>query len=171
MIRHRILLPGLLLGGGILAVAGLPVLAQGSGAPEAPPPEALLIGPPPFEAIDANKDGQISPAELAAFRPPHCGPEGEPGKGPKGFAPGPEALDADKDGRLSWAEFSAPMKAHFDEIDANKNGYIDADEAPKGRVMPHPDRLKGTPGKPAAEKDVLIFRHGPCAPEKAPEKP
>lgn len=165
MMRHRILLPGLLLGGGILVVAGLPVLAQGNGAPLPPNPP---MGPPPFEAIDTNKDGQISPAELAAFRPPHCGPEGLSGKGSKGLGPaGPEGLDSDKDGRLSWAEFSAPMKAHFDEIDANKNGYIDADETPKGPPVPHHERRKG----PKGEGDRLMFRHGPCGPDKVPEKP
>lgn len=45
-------------------------------------------------------------------------------------------FDRDNDGRVSRKEFLGPARA-FDRFDRNKDGYIDADEAPNG---PPPSR-------------------------------
>jgi len=122
-----------------LLVAGL-ALAQ----PPRPP------APVAFEAIDANKDGKITPEEFKAFHPDLCPPDmgkkdfPRKNKAPDQMHGGPmrppalESLDADKDGKLSWAEFSAPLKARFEALDTNKNGFVDADEKPKGFEPPAP---------------------------------
>ena len=45
-----------------------------------------------------------------------------------------EAADTDHDGKISWAEFQAAatahLKAHFDHMDANHDGFIEKDELP-----------------------------------------
>jgi hypothetical protein len=50
------------------------------------------------------------------------------------------AADTDHDGKISWAEFQAAaaahLKAHFDELDANHDGFIEKDELP-GRGHHH----------------------------------
>ncbi|ESQ80217.1 EF-hand domain-containing protein [Asticcacaulis sp. YBE204] len=88
----------------------LPALAQ-----PAPPKPDRPPHPPAFEDIDSNKDGKLTPEEFKAFADTHCGP-------PK--------VDANADGKVSLDEFLAPARAHFAEIDTNKNGFIDGDEKP-----------------------------------------
>lgn len=154
MTRNRLFLSGLVAGSALI-VASLPVWAEDKTAP--PPP------PPAFEAMDSNKDGQISQAEFEAFRPPHCAPEGTEGPDAKGPPMGPprlETLDTDHDGKLSWAEVSAPLKARFDAADSNKNGFIDEDER---LALPRPPQ--GPDGK-GPKGDVLRFRHDACRPLK-----
>jgi EF-hand domain pair len=60
-----------------------------------------------FDAIDANKDGQLSRDEIKAFHKVH-------------------KLDQDGDGNISRAEAAKKPKLakHFDEIDTNKDGLI-----------------------------------------------
>ncbi|WP_296819459.1 hypothetical protein, partial [Brevundimonas sp.] len=41
-------------------------------------------------------------------------------------------LDADGDGRLTFEELSAPIRRHFDEMDANDDGFIDDSERGPG---------------------------------------
>ena len=45
-----------------------------------------------------------------------------------------EAADTDHDGKISWAEFQAAatahLKARFDRLDANHDGFIEKDEMP-----------------------------------------
>lgn len=151
MTRNRLFLSGLV-AGSALVVASLPVWAEDKAAPQ-----------PVFEAMDSNKDGQISKAEFEAFRPPHCalvGTEGPDAKGPPMGPPRVETLDTDRDGKLSWAEVSAPLKAHFDAADSNKNGFIDADER---LALPRPPQ--GPDGK-GPKGDVLRFHHDTCGPHK-----
>ncbi len=74
-----------------------------------------------FDALDTNKDGFISPEEMQAARQ---------ALGPRGNGQGWLRWDADGDGRLSRAEVAnAPrLSQNFDAIDANKDGFLTADE-------------------------------------------
>ncbi|MGZ5046604.1 MAG: EF-hand domain-containing protein [Usitatibacter sp.] len=77
-----------------------------------------------FDEIDANHDGQITADEMRAF---HAKMRGEKGRHHGGML---KKLDTDGDGRISRAEAQAAprLAAHFDEIDANKDGFITMDE-------------------------------------------
>ena len=74
-----------------------------------------------FDAIDANRDGQVSFDELRAAR--RHGPHGGMMK----------RLDADGDGKVSKAEALAAAEKRFDRVDADKDGFITADEARAAR--------------------------------------
>jgi len=82
-----------------------------------------------FDEIDANHDGQLTADELRAFHQKMH--EGRKNKGAAFF----KKLDADGDGRLSRAEAQAApgLAGHFDEIDANKDGFITPDELKAAR--------------------------------------
>ncbi len=97
-----------------------------------------------FADVDTDGNGTISPAEFDAAHQrmgemhghmhEGWGPPGGPGgwhhdHGPMDL----QALDTDHDGKVSFAEFSAPMKSHFDEMDANHDGTLDASELPQRR--------------------------------------
>ncbi|MGZ3306095.1 MAG: hypothetical protein ACXU8U_09580 [Asticcacaulis sp.] len=41
-------------------------------------------------------------------------------------------LDTDRDNKVSWTEFSARLKAAFDRLDVNHDGYLEASELPHG---------------------------------------
>ena len=108
-----------------------------------------------FDVVDTNHDGTISKAEFQAFaaRMPVHRQTGAVMGGPGG---GPDrqrfvhhlmpmdikSLDKNGDGKVSFDEFAAPMKAHFAEMDANHDGFLDAHE------MPQPPRDGG--GMPSA---------------------
>lgn len=81
-----------------------------------------------FDDIDTNHDGHLDRGELKAAWAARRGMKGDkPGKG--GDKAGHMAmLDTDHDGKVSWAEFSAGIKAHFDQVDINHDGYLDATE-------------------------------------------
>jgi Ca2+-binding EF-hand superfamily protein len=77
-----------------------------------------------FDEIDANHDGQITADELRAYH------QKQGGEGMKHSGAMFKKLDADGDGRISRAEAQAAprLAEHFDEIDANKDGFITMDE-------------------------------------------
>ena len=77
-----------------------------------------------FDAIDANRDGQITMEELHAF---HQARHGERGAHRGGFL---TKLDTDKDGRISRDEAKAAprLAEHFDAIDTNGDGFLTPDE-------------------------------------------
>jgi len=77
-----------------------------------------------FDAIDTNKDGKLSKEEMPR-RGDHAGKRGPRDGGPREAM---AKLDADKDGRISRAESAAGegrFATRFDEMDANKDGYVD----------------------------------------------
>ena len=131
-----------------------PVLAQ-PGPGRGPGPEAII------EAMDADGDGRLSPAE---FEPPRRGPGAELRV----------AADSDGDGRISRAEHDAMQAqrvqrtadradALFEAMDADGDGYVtdeelreqafrrlDADKdgyLTAGEFANLRDRLPGKPGK------------------------
>jgi hypothetical protein len=83
-----------------------------------------------FNELDTNGDGYIDATE-APKGPPHHGMMGGD------FI---QKFDKDADGKVSKEEFPGPAE-HFNQLDANGDGYIDATEAPKG-----PPPMRG-PGK------------------------
>ena len=123
-----------------------------------------------FTEIDTNKDGKLTPDEIKAWfmaHPPQHGAghgchmmimhDGHgPGMGPDGMGPPPHhmdlmSLDTDHDGRVSWAEFQVGLKAHFDKMDKNHDGFITKDEMPPPPMMMKRevriDRRLGSDGK------------------------
>jgi hypothetical protein len=71
-----------------------------------------------FDRLDTNHDGRIDKTERPQRGMRH-------GKG--GHRAG---LDADHDGRLSRAEAgTSPMGQKFDQLDTNRDGFVDRDEA------------------------------------------
>jgi Ca2+-binding EF-hand superfamily protein len=89
-----------------------------------------------FDEIDANKDNQVTPDEQRAFHEKH---RGEHGKHRGDFL---KKLDTDGDGRISRAEAQAAprLAEHFDEIDANKDGFLTAEELKAAHEKHHPAR-------------------------------
>ena len=75
-----------------------------------------------FDELDKNKDGKLTKEEMPQR---HDRGHGKRGHGPR------EAmvkLDTDKDGRISRTEATAgegKMASRFDQMDANKDGFID----------------------------------------------
>lgn len=112
-----------------------------------------------FKKLDANSDGSISRAEFDAQHGARTGgrdhggeehaagkPDGHKGGhmrhgGGKGGGMGMgmmgermfERADADKDGRVSLAEAMSKPMAHFDMMDANKDGTLTPEERKAGR--------------------------------------
>ena len=75
-----------------------------------------------FDELDKNKDGKLTKEEMPA-RQGHG--QDRRGHGPREAM---SRLDTDKDGRISRAEATAAegrMASRFDQMDANKDGYVD----------------------------------------------
>ena len=79
-----------------------------------------------FDAIDANRDGQVSPDELRAAHAAHRGKGGM-------F----QRADANNDGRVSQQEFIARATERFQRLDANGDGFITQEEAAAARKARH----------------------------------
>lgn len=81
-----------------------------------------------FDAIDANRDGQVSFEELRGSR--------HKARGERFLG----RLDADKDGKVSKAEALAKATERFDRLDANQDGFITAEELAARGHRGHPAR-------------------------------
>lgn len=116
-----------------------------------------------FKAMDKDHDGFLTESEAPKGPPPQRRDSQQPGVQPKvqrRVAPdsvpdprGPQRpprpsraeeqarfiarLDADGDGKVSAEEFDGPPE-HFDEADANGDGYLEATEAPPPPPCPPP---------------------------------
>jgi hypothetical protein len=146
----------------LLASAASPALPQAAAAPKGPQPISRTVYmsriDSGFGAIDTNKDGYASRAEIeaaegkaietrkaqlfkqreAAFRQLDKDKSGSlslaefsspVAQSPKVDAtPRLNRLDTNKDGRVSMVENRAPASATFDRLDANKDGILSVEE-------------------------------------------
>lgn len=168
-----------------LAVGQEGSTADGTGESGMRPPPPMRHPPNPLiVALDADKDGTISAAELAnastalatldangdgaltkdELRPPRPTP-------PADAQPGDHImrLDADDSGGVTFEEFSAPLKEVFNDIDTSGNGEIDQDEAAAAPPPPPGPRHGHGPGGPPGDQDGA--RGGPGGPPPAGERP
>jgi len=76
-----------------------------------------------FDAIDTNKDGQLTADELRAFHQAHHGHHGRGGHAKALLGP---------DGKITRDQFLARAAERFDRMDANKDGVVTADELKAG---------------------------------------
>lgn len=80
-----------------------------------------------FDELDKNKDGKLSKEEMPRHGDREHGRDGRGAHG-EGRREAMAKLDTDKDGRISRAEAAAgegKLAPRFDEMDANKDGFID----------------------------------------------
>lgn len=82
-----------------------------------------------FDAIDADRNGELSAAEVRAWRA--AGKRNTRSQRPSGFAEQFAAGDADRDGVLTRAEAGSRLPrvaANFDAIDTDRDGRISREE-------------------------------------------
>jgi len=78
--------------------------------------------------LDKNKDGKIDADELKAGREMLVKERVE------GII---KRLDTDRDGKISAKEARGLIKEHFDQLDTNKDGFVDRDELMKAASARH----------------------------------
>ncbi|MFT4251263.1 MAG: EF-hand domain-containing protein [Caulobacter sp.] len=95
-----------------------------------------------FERFDANKDGVIDAAEIAAIKKRLEEREAQGGGGGFGGRMLAQLMgqDADKDGRITKDEALAAARAQFALVDANKDGKLTDGEFRMGPGGPPPSR-------------------------------
>jgi Ca2+-binding EF-hand superfamily protein len=87
-----------------------------------------------FKRYDANGDGQLNRAEVQLMLQELRGSFGAQGSGPdkaqvEAFVDKLLAqLDTNKDGKISKAEAKGPLALNFDQVDQNKDGFLDRNE-------------------------------------------
>ena len=86
-----------------------------------------------FDKLDANADGKVTAAEMdAAYT------TSKPGVGAAKVPSSAEkikSLDTDGDGALSSVEHEAGSRTMFDQLDANKDGSLTAEEIKAGHEV------------------------------------
>lgn len=75
-----------------------------------------------FARLDADRNGQLSPAEFARLAPPEKAD----------VAPVMARLDANRDGRVTLVEYRTLTLARFDQLDTDKDGRLSAAEQRAG---------------------------------------
>lgn len=102
--------------------------------------------PPPiqehFDELDTNKDGALDRQELQAAHAKRGGPGGH------GMV---ARLDKNGDGKIAKDEAPPPMQEHFDEIDANKDGFVEQAELQAAHAR---RQGQGGPGQRMAHLDT-----------------
>ena len=130
-----------LVSAGLLCLAVDPAVAQVRG--RMIPPETLEVSlqrsDRMFDRLDADRDGAITQAEIAAMGQRAQGQGGQgPGPGPgRGGGRGAGMMgqmfataDADGDSRITREEMRTSATARFREQDRNGDGLVSADERP-----------------------------------------
>jgi hypothetical protein len=127
-----------------------PAWAQASPPPSGPGPISVADlqkrALDRFNALDTNKDGQLTQEELAAGRPARengtaaPAPAGGPPRGGGGgFMRGMmQGADTNLDGIITSAEFTAAVTARLQQMDANHDGFISMDEIQAARLVQAP---------------------------------
>lgn len=80
-----------------------------------------------FDELDKNKDGKLSKEEMPRHGDRRHGGDGHGPRG-EGRREAMAKLDTDKDGRISRTEAAGgegKLASRFDEMDANKDGFVD----------------------------------------------
>ena len=102
--------------------------------------------------LDQNKDGKLSRQELRPRRPEGVGDR--PGRSPEAFVQRLMSRDENGDGKLSQEELPPQMQENFARLDANGDGYVDRAEAAAlaGRRRPGgPPEGRDRPARPEPE--------------------
>ncbi|MEP9400706.1 EF-hand domain-containing protein [Sphingomonas silueang] len=130
--------------------------------------EALARADRRFDRIDADHDGRITAAELAAIparrgMAPQNGADAQarsPGEGRGGRGMGARMLkraDTNNDGVVTREEYRAQAAAAFDRQDANKDGKVDATERQQWREQ-RGGRRGGGMARIDARRDGVVTR-------------
>jgi hypothetical protein len=80
-----------------------------------------------FAQLDADKNGQISPAEFLKL------PLGQPETNP---APFMAQMDGNRDGKVTLIEHRTGTLANFDRLDTDKDGIVTPAEMKAGGIAP-----------------------------------
>ncbi len=138
----------------VAMLASAPVLAQATGETTMPRAKLVANADAEFAKVDANKDGQMSRAEIESFQRStltariavrnkaviaalDADKNGQLSAAEfakiNGDPPKPDAsevlkIDTNKDGQISLAEHRTATLATFDQVDSNKDGVLTAAE-------------------------------------------
>lgn len=118
-----------------------------------------------FDQLDTNKDGKLSADERSQMRGKHQ-------RGARGDGHGRMmSLDTDNDGRISRAEAAAgngKMAERFDQMDVNKDGYIDRADRQARMAQQRAEFFKGADANRDGRvtRDEFIVEHGARSAER-----
>ena len=93
-----------------------------------------------FDAMDANKDGKVTVAEMEGAHQRVTGKKATKGEMPA--ADKIKAVDTDGDGVLTAEEHRAASKSMFERMDTNHDGFVTREELAVGhaKLMPKTPR-------------------------------
>lgn len=112
--------------------------------------QGYLLGAQEAASADKAKEGSCGADK--ADKEGSCGSD-KAGEGKCGLA----GMDSDKDGKVSRAEFTAmhaDKAAEFDRIDANKDGFMDAEEGKAHHGGMQGDDMKDDGAETEAKADM-----------------